>query len=280
MLAPENNPTAIGWVRAGMLAVLLAALGAAMWDRIENQLIFMPTGELWTDPAAQGLAWEEVRLRTDDDVGLYGWFLPAEGGPTVLYLHGNAGNIADRLSKLACVVEQGFPVLLVDYRGYGRSEGRPSEGGVYRDALAMYRYLTEQRGLSPDRIAVWGMSLGGAVAVEVASRVPVGRLIVESSFTSARDMAPLVLPFWPRRLVVAEFDSEAKIAKLRMPKLFLHGDADTVVPWEQGRRLYEAAAEPKTFVNLPGADHNDALLPGNAEYLQAVVSFLRGEPVD
>jgi fermentation-respiration switch protein FrsA (DUF1100 family) len=251
-----------------------------MWERIENLIIFHPVRGLQVDPSLEGLDYEEISVETADGVRLHGWFLPAAGSPTILYLHGNAGNITDRLSKAACLVSEGYPVLLMDYRGYGLSEGHPTEEGVYRDALAMYAHLVEERGLPENEIAVWGMSLGGTVAVDLASRVPVGRLIVESTFTSATDLARVTLPWWPSRLIRARLDSVSKVPSLRLPKLFIHGERDEIVPFDHGRRLFEQAAEPKRFLALPRAGHNDTWLAGGAAYLETIAAFLRADGPD
>ena len=255
------------------LGVTLVFLG---W--IEHAMLFVPSGRLLEDPSTIGLAYEDVHLETEDGVRIHGWWVPREGAEvTVLWLHGNAGNISHRLERLAAFHELGVQNLLIDYRGYGRSEGRPSERGLYRDASAGLRHLREARGVPDERIVIFGKSLGGAVAVELASRERVGGVIVESSFTSVPDMAKRQFPFLPTEwLVRNRFDSLSRIAQVHSPILVIHGDRDGIVPYEMGRRLFEAATAPKDFYAVPGADHNDVLYRGGDRYRARLREFFEG----
>ena len=205
-------------------------------------------------------------------------FLPAKDARfTVLLAHGNAGNLSHRLDRTIFLQARlGADVLLFDYRGYGKSEGRPDEEGTYRDARAAYRWLTVSRGVSPERLVLFGESLGSAVVLDLALTHPGRALVLEAPFTSVPDMAAVVLPFFPRAFVRTRYDNLAKVGRLRMPLLVLHGDRDEVVPFAQGRRLYEAAPEPKRFFPIPGSGHNDTYIVGGDAYWRAVEEFVEG----
>jgi fermentation-respiration switch protein FrsA (DUF1100 family) len=166
-------------------------------------------------------------------------------------------------------------VFIVDYRGYGKSEGQPSEEGLYLDGEAAWKYLTLERGVSPDRIIIFGKSLGGAVAVDLASKVKAAGLIVQSSFTSASDLAAIVMPFIPRSFIRTRMRSIEKVASVSCPKLFIHSRTDEVIPFELGQRLFEAAPEPKQFYEVKGALHNDTYIAGGGAYLEALRGFIR-----
>ena len=254
----------------------------------ERSLIFFPTrypdGE-W-DPQAvtrgSGCVIEDCFFEAADGVRLHGWLCrrgaASKGGEveaTVLWFHGNAGNLSDR-ADLLLQLETHLPaqVMIIDYRGYGRSGGRPSEAGLYRDARAAWRYLVEERGVEPKKIVVFGKSLGGAVAIDLATAVEPAGLIVESSFTSVPAMAAHHFPFVPRFLLRTRMDSLSKIRSIDCPKLFVHSRADEVVPFTLGRELYETAAEPKFFLEIEGAGHNETSLVGGSAYFKALSEFV------
>ena len=255
-----------------IVAVLLG--GIIMWDRLVDGMIFHPSPGADLRPEQVGLVGEDVFLETQDGVRIHGFWLPAEGATrAVLFLHGNAGNASHRLPNAAELVRLGAHVLLLDYRGYGLSEGRPSEAGVYDDARAGLAHLLETRSLEEERIVVFGRSLGGAVAVDLVQDREVAGLILESTFTSVADMARGLLP--PAApFVGGRFDSESKIADLRAPLLFFHGDRDEIVPYRLGQKLFEAAPEPKTFETLHGAGHNNTVLVGGRPYFERIRRFL------
>jgi fermentation-respiration switch protein FrsA (DUF1100 family) len=262
------------------ILVLLAVLGALLL-LFERRLIYFPTSALEATPTALGLAHEELSLRAEDGVRLHGWFLPVKDARgSVLVCHGNAGNVSHRLDRAIFLQSRlGLDVLLFDYRGYGRSQGRPDEEGTYRDARAAYRWLREH-GYGENSIVIFGESLGSAVALDLALSSPARALVLESPFTSIPEMARAVYPFlpvWP--LVRTRYDNLAKIGRLRMPLLVLHGDRDDVVPFAQGRRLFEAAPEPKRFFAIPGASHNDTYLVGGEGYWRAFAEFLERTPM-
>ena len=191
-----------------------------------------------------------------------------------MWFHGNAGNISHRLPNARLLLDRfGLDLLLVDYRGYGRSQGQPSETGLYRDGMAMYAAALT-RGYRPEQIVVFGRSLGAAVAIEVARQQPAGAVILETPFLSIPSLARALYPWVPRVLVRSQFDNAAKIQHVLAPKLMVHGDRDEVVPLAHGQRLFELAPEPKRFVLIPGAGHNDLVLVGAERYLAAWKTFL------
>lgn len=243
---------------------------------LERMFVYFPIRQLDADPSLAGLPFEDVWLRTEDGLRLHGWFVPREGARvTLLVLHGNAGNIGHRVAWIEMVRGASAHVLIFDYRGFGRSEGKPFEEGLYRDARAAYGWWEAARGRSGEKLVLLGESLGGAVATELATRAPVAGLIVQSSFTSARDMARTMLPLGLLQpLAGVRFDSAARISNLRCPKLVIHGDRDEIVPFRLGRRLFELAAPPKEFYTVAGAGHNDLPWVGGAEYIRRIARFL------
>ena len=231
-------------------------------------------------PDDVGLPFEEVRLDTEDGERLHAWWLPAEEErAVVLFCHGNAGNISGRLGTLRAFHRLGLSTFIFDYRGYGRSTGSPSEAGLYLDAETAWTYLTRNRGIEPDRIVVFGRSLGGGVATWLAARYEPRMLVLEATFTSIPDVAAELYPFVPARLFVrARFDNSARLHELDVPLLILHSRDDAIIPFAQGRRLYEAAAGPKTFVETAGM-HGMSLYEDEPRYLQALTRFLAAHGV-
>lgn len=218
---------------------------------------------------------EDVWLTTPDGLKLHGWWKEApESNLVTLYLHGNAGNVSHRGSHLVEITAAGSSVLVLDYRGYGKSEGKVSERGFYTDAETAYRYLRD-KGYGPARIILHGESLGTAVAVELAARIPVGGVILEAPFSSAGDAAGRVVPVLGP-LVVRGFNSKEKIPHINAPLLIIHGDADRVIHIDLGRALFEAAVEPKEFWTIPGADHNDIIESAGIEYGTRLKRFYEG----
>ncbi|MBM3143172.1 MAG: alpha/beta hydrolase [Chloroflexi bacterium] len=257
--------------------VLALLLGVAYTGMIENHFIYFPLRELEAEPSSLGLPFDEVYFVTQDGVRLHGWFAPGESGLTWLWCHGNAGNISHRLENLALLHQKlGVSVFLFDYRGYGRSEGRPSEKGTYLDAEAALAYLHSREDIDNSRIIYFGRSLGAAVAVELATRQPPAALILESPFPSVPYMARRLYPFlpvWP--LLRTKYDSLSKMAQIDVPLLVLHGDNDDIVPLEAGRKLFEAAGGDKSFYTIHSAGHNDTYLVGGQAYFDALYTFIQ-----
>lgn len=256
-----------------------AILGAGMFLGLERYLIYVPERQLETTPRSEGLAYEEVRFPASDGLQLHGWLIPAPGARfTLLWCHGNAGNISHRVHNAAYLHRLvGLNLFLFDYRGYGQSAGGfsdLSEEATYRDAEGALAYLRGRPDLAGTRLVYFGRSLGAAVAVELARRHPPDGLILESPFTSIQEMARVLLPFLPiGELVGTKYDSLAKIPEIGVPLLVLHGDQDDIVPFEQGRRLFEAARSPKTFYPIRRARHNDTYIVGGDAYFDAWVRF-------
>jgi len=261
---------------AGLYLALLVLLWFA-----QSHLIFFPGNQrTLVPPAARlGLQPERVAFTTDDGVQIVGWVMPAAqsaNGFWLLICHGNAGNLSEfeRPAHYAALRDVGLNLLAFDYRGYGESGGTASEQGLYRDADAAYRYLTEERGVPASRIILFGHSLGSAVAIDLASRSPAAGLIVEGALTSTVNRGQELYPFIPVRLLArSRFSSIDKVARIRIPKLFLHATRDEVIPVAHGRRLFQAAAEPKKFVELDGM-HSDAFAVDSAHYFGSVADFL------
>jgi fermentation-respiration switch protein FrsA (DUF1100 family) len=264
---------------AGRILLLLVLLSGALLI-FEKQLIYFPSRAHDATPAALGLAHEEVRLTAPDGVRLHGWFLPAPDSRfTVLVCHGNAGNVSHRLDRALLMQPRlRADVLLFDYRGYGASEGAPDEEGTYRDARAAYGWLRD-RGAPARRIVLFGESLGSAVALQLGLEVEAAALVLESPFASIPEMARAVYPFlplWP--FVRTRYDNVGKAPRLRLPLLVTHGDRDEVVPFAQGRKVFEAAPEPKRFFAIAGAGHNDTYFVGGDPYWAEIRAFLDALP--
>ena len=227
--------------------------------------------------AVSRLPLEDIWLTTSDGERIFGWYAAAADEQAVLlWCHGNAGNIIDRLDNLAQLHRRGVSVFLFDYRGYGQSSGRPSEDGLYRDALAAYEYVTQQRGVPASRLVIFGRSLGAAVAGELARQRPSAGLILETPFPSVLEVAKLVAPHLPVHLLIsARFDLASRLKHVHIPLLVLHGDSDTTIPFSLGQAVYDAANEPKRFYRIPGANHNDTYLVGGDAYFDEFVGFIR-----
>lgn len=262
------------WRVFRVVLVVYAALIALLLI-FQPRFVFIPSRRLAATPDEWQLPYEEVALVTSDGVRLSGWFIPVEGATTtILLLHGNAGNISHRRHSLEVYYRLGYNCLIIDYRGYGASEGRPGEQGTYLDAQAAWDYLVNERKIAAERIVIFGRSLGGAVAVWLAAQVQPQALVVESTFTSISDMAAKMLPFLPMRwLCRIKYDSLALIDRIKCPLLVIHSPDDEIIPFEQGRRLYEAAKEPKAFYELSGA-HNEGFVLEGSKYSSALKEFI------
>lgn len=246
----------------------------------ESRLLYFPgAGRVLVPPPPElGLPVERAEMRTEDGLTLVGWIVRAEdpSAPWLLICHGNGGNVSDagRPFHYAGLRALGLNLLAFDYRGYGESEGAPSELGLYRDADAAYRFLRDFLDAAPERIFIFGHSLGSAVAVELAGRVPAAGLVLDGALTSVIERGQEIYPFVPVRWIAASrYPSIERISALRLPKLFLHAENDDVVPIAHGRRLFEAAPPPKRFVALAGG-HGDAFEVDSAAYYGAIGRFV------
>jgi len=245
---------------------------------LQPRLLFMPNfqgRELTATPARLGLPFHDVSLPTEDGETLHGWWLPHESArATLLFFHGNAGNIAHRLESLEIFHDLGLSVLIIDYRGYGRSTGKPSEAGLYRDGRAAWQWLTETQGVVPDDIILFGRSLGAAVASWLAGRVEAGGLIVESAFTSVPDIGAEVYWWLPVRLLSRlEFDSAEYIRQTDLPVLIVHSVEDEIIPVHHGRRLREIAGERSSMLEIEGG-HNTGFLDSRERYRRGLDEFI------
>ncbi len=267
----------LAYLLIGAGAVYAVILALVFFN--QNRLLYLPnlpSRELAATPGQFGLAYEDVHFQAEDGVSLHGWFVPRAGtARTLLFFHGNAGNISHRLDSVAIFARLGLHVFIIDYRGYGRSAGKPSEAGTYLDATAAWRYLTVTRGVKASDIVIFGRSVGGALAIELATRVEPGALIVESTFTSVPDLAAKLYPLLPvRQLARLHYRSLERIGAARCPVLVLHSEDDEIIPFSHGQHLYQAAPEPKAFFAMRGG-HNDGFFTSGAAYVQALDAFLK-----
>jgi pimeloyl-ACP methyl ester carboxylesterase len=248
-----------------------------MLSRLVDSVVFQPSRGIDLRLSDLGVEGEEVALDSEG-VTLHAFYLPStpprQNPRAILFLHGNAGNASHRLPNAAELAGRGADVLLIDYRGYGLSEGTPSESGTYADARAGLAHLIEERGIPEERIVLFGRSLGGAVAVDLARDRNLAGVILESTFTSIADVARGMMGPPAAYLARGVFDSASKIDRIRVPLLFFHGDRDGVIDYALGRRLFELAPEPKRFETLAGAGHNDTVQVGGRPYFERIAQFL------
>ncbi len=263
------------WVILSFLAVAAALVMKP--HALERFFVYYPDRNVEGDPSRLGLSYETLRLVTEDGVKLHGWFVPCTGSRrTFLILHGNAGNIGHRLPWIEMLHALDAGVLIIDYRGYGLSEGKPFEEGLYRDARAAASWWADRFKGSDTRLILIGESLGGSVAVDLATHARPAGLILQSTFPTAWDMAKTLFPIGALQpLTGVRFDSAQKIRRLECPKLFIHGNRDEIVPFRLGRKLYEVSPEPKQFWEVPGAGHNDLIWVAGPEYGRVLSEFLR-----
>ncbi len=285
--------SALGWRTVRLLLGVTLGLLVCVW-MFEEKLIYFPSRYPEGRWDVSGLTAregevvpkiEDCHFTASDGVKLHGWFAspqrktnagfePVRAEAVLLWFHGNAGNITNRFEMIRMLMQLPAHVFIIDYRGYGKSEGKPSEQGLYLDAQAAWDYLTRERGVGRERIIIFGKSLGGAPAIDLASKVEPAGLIVQSSFTSIEDMAASIFPIFPNFILRTKMDSQGKIALVRCPKLFIHSPLDEVVPYKLGRKLFEAAPEPKHFYEVQGALHNETYIVGGKPYLEALREFV------
>lgn len=247
----------------------------------QGRMVFlarMPGRALTASPEDIGLAFENVSIPTEEGERIHGWYIPHQPSPrgVLLFFHGNAGNISHRLDSIRVFNDLGLDVLIVDYRGYGESSGKPSEQGLYEDGEAAWNYLVSERRLAPEQVIVFGRSLGAVVAARVASHHTPGALVIESGMTSGIDMARRLYPFLPARLVTRlEFPMLEFVQAIRCPVLVIHSRDDEIIPFDMGRALYEAVpGEDKSFLEIRGG-HNTGFYLSEAVYIPALEKFLK-----
>lgn len=258
-------------VEAAVLILLMLVFYGCL-----SSLVYHPDKEISFTPQELGLEHEDLYMASADGKMINAWFFPCENArAVVLFCHGNAGNISDRVSQAWMFHKLELSTLLFDYQGFGQSQGRPSEQGTFDDARAAWNYLVQEKGFPPDRIIVFGKSLGGAVAIELATQIEPGLLFVDSSFTSTKDVAKAHYPWAPGFLLHRwKYDSLSRIPKVQAPVCFFHSKRDEVIPFKQGKALFDAAPEPKAFVEITGS-HNDGFMTSGRLYTDAVDSFIK-----
>ena len=261
---------------ATLLGLLLVCAlgGVVLFAGMERHLIYFPQKRLEASPKDHGLEAENLWLESGG-ARLHGWWIRGSGRRVLLFFHGNAGNVSHRLERARLFSrELGFDIVLVDYRGYGESSGKPSEAGLYADGETIYRCAAD-RGFRPEQIVLFGESLGSAVALETALRQPCAAVILETPFLSIPAMAKRIYPFVPSFVIRTRFDNESKIARLSTPKLIVAAERDDIVPPEHASRLFLLARPPKRLYVIPGATHNDTSVVGGNQYLNTLQSFLK-----
>jgi len=259
-----------------LLGVLVLSFLSGCWNWFVESQVFFPDKTIVQTPADFGLGFEDIWFDSSDGVRLHGWLVSASPpGHLLLFCHGNAGNISHRLDNVRLLQQRGISVFIFDYRGYGRSDGRISEKGFYLDSEAAYQVARKWAEGNKAKLIVFGRSLGGIAATHLGATQGCDGLILESTFTNMGAMAGAHYPLpFAERLFKHRLNAVGEIAQVRAPILFIHGNDDKIVPIRLGRQLYEAAPNPKEFVTLPGAGHNDTYFIGGKEYFDKVVAFL------
>lgn len=257
------------------IAVIVISLFALV-RYLEKTAVFFPNKNITQTPKLLGMDFEDVFINTPDGEKINAWFVPSHNNAaTLIYAHGNAGAMGDRLLKVRFFHELGLNVLVFDYRGFGKSTGTPTEKGVYIDGASTYDYLLTRKDIDPSKIIYYGASLGGAVAIDVATKRPLAALIVDSSMTSAKEVAGKFYPFVPSFMMQIKFDSINKIQKVSAPKLFIHSPEDRTIPYAMGLRLFEKASEPKMFLKSVGG-HNEIQILNDPHTAATLKEFLIG----
>ncbi|MHC1742771.1 MAG: alpha/beta hydrolase [Syntrophobacteraceae bacterium] len=270
----------MGFITSSFIVVILTLLGAyialaAILYIFQGRFLYFPDKTMGATPHDVRLPFESIYFRTSDNVELYGWFVPKPNAKgVILFCHGNAGNISHRLEYLQLFNRLGFSTFIFDYRGFGRSEGKPTEAGTYRDAQGAWSYLVDKRSVCPEEIVVYGESLGGAVAAWLAKERHPGALILASSFTSVPDVAAAIYPLFPVRwLAQFQYDTKRLLPAVACPVLVIHSSDDEIIPFAHGQDLFQEAKDPKAFLEIRGG-HNTGFLESGDVYLKGISSFL------
>lgn len=255
--------------------LLVAVLFKLLFVLLEAKSLYIPTSDLKGNPVDLGLQYENVTFKTVDGINLNSWFIPGNDAKfTFLYCHGNWGNISDRLDKIKFFHNLGVNFFIFDYRGFGKSKGTPGEKGLYKDAQAAFDYLLTRKELDKSKIIVYGKSLGGPVAAELCINRNAKALILEGSFASVIKRVQQKIPFLPAQLLVSQkFDTLAKVKKINIPKLIVHGQQDEIIKFEHGKLIFEKASVPKEFLPFQGG-HNDDVFVTSEKYMADLRLFL------
>jgi fermentation-respiration switch protein FrsA (DUF1100 family) len=270
---PPVKEKMTGFVMYAVFGLLL--LNGLMYFQ-QKHMIFYPMSKLYQTPAQWGLDYEDVTLQTADNVQLHGWYIPHQQSEQVLlFFHGNAGNISHRRESIEVFHRLGLNVLIIDYRGYGKSKGSPSEQGLYKDADASWRFLIEEKGYAPEQILIFGRSLGGVVAAKLGSEVEARGLMLESTLSSAKDFARDVFTVLSRLVVMRyDFNTVEYVQHVSYPVVVLHSPDDDIMPFRLGEKVYQSANQPKQFIRMRG-DHNYGFIQSQPEYEQQLESWLK-----
>ena len=262
-------------IRILIIVVGVCVVFIALFYIFQSHYIYYPERDLQADPGTIGLQFDSVCFETANGVNLSGWFIPSDGARgVILFCHGNAGNISHRLESIQIFHRLGLDVFIFDYRGYGQSEGKPTEQGTYEDAKAAWRYLVEERQLAPADIIVFGRSLGGAVASWLAQSHTPGVLILESTFTSLRDVAATLYRYLPVRLLLRfQYNTAEYLDRVNCPVLIVHSRDDEIMPFSHGWQLFEVAREPKEFLEITGT-HNEGFMTSGKHYEEGLNAFI------
>ncbi len=263
---------------AAAFIVIFYAVIAAKKFLNQSKYIYFPSRDMGPTPQDIGLDYEDLFFYTEDHIKINGWFVPArKKRPTLLFLHGNGGNISHRLELIQLLHHEGLPVLIIDYRGYGKSQGQPTERGTYLDAQAAMDYLEYQKGILPQDVVVYGRSLGGPIAARLAAAKNPAGLILDSTFTSIKDLGAELYPLLPvRRFLRFSYDTVHFIAKVQCPLLIIHSREDKYVPYHHAQDLYAKAKTQKDLLTIKGG-HNDGFLVSAAAYRQKLHHFITGK---
>jgi len=249
------------------------------WEFSEKGIVFFPDPYLVGTPADFGLEFEDISFEAADGVKLHGWWVPRAGAPVLVWFHGNAGNISHRLENIKLLHDLvGVQLFIFDYREYGRSQGRISREGTFRDATAAYQYVTATRGVPAPDVVLFGRSLGTALATDLAIQQTCRCLILESAFTNSSEMAKMMAPFLFDWRPSIPYDNLGKIAKVKVPVLVIHGSHDEIIPVDMGRRVFAAANSPKDLYIIHGAHHNDTYVVGGKDYFARLRAFIHRQP--
>ena len=262
-------------IRILIIVVSICLVIVALFYIFQSHYIYYPERNLQADPSTIGLQFDSVCFETANGVNLSGWFIPNDGARgVILFCHGNAGNISHRLESIQIFHRLGLDVFIFDYQGYGQSEGKPTEQGTYEDAKAAWQYLIEERQLAPADIIVFGRSLGGAVASWLAQSHTPGALILESTFTSLRDVAATLYPYLPVRLLLRfQYNTVEYLDRVNCPVLIVHSRDDEIMPLSHGWQLFEVAREPKEFLEITGT-HNEGFVTSGKHYEEGLNAFI------
>ena len=264
-------------LRIGLLIFLCYVTIVLFLFFFQGRMVYYPSKRISSSPSDIGLPFRDVTFSTADGIEISGWMVGEDKArPVVLFCHGNAGNISHRLDTLAIFDRLGLNTFIFDYRGYGRSQGKPTEAGTYRDVEAAWLYLVENEGVPPERIILFGRSLGGAIAAYLAAKknTKAGALILESTLTSVPDLGGDKYPFFPVRLLSRfQYNTRGFLKKITLPVLVIHSPQDEIIPFSHGKALFEAANEPRQFMQISGS-HNEGFLSPGETYIQGLKKFV------